>query len=563
MHDARSHENAFNSRASISEGMSSDASPLSGLPLEPGVNSACNFLIHQAFAVHDDHATVRKSCSLPARYKYHEWGETGSDLPPCNGNFEMLDPFPKTCVNASIVANGKLRDYEMKKKIPPPEFKMKLDCMKHWFSEFDNEQKNLMIKALLEDCGTVQNHFLSVIMEKKGHQTCPPNCQDLLSWLPTHLSLYIFSFLDAVSLAKVSRVCRSWYILANEPSLWQQFCRDTKWQLSPRGEKKFLAACTLPDKAVDWKRNFIDRFRLRRNWLKGYYHVRTFEGHSQGISCVQFDDNRIVSGSSDKTIKVWNIRTNSPWSVMTLVGHSGTVRCLHLEENRLVSGSTDRTIKVWDLSTQESWSSIACKVTMIGHTHTVRCLQVDDQKVVSGSYDKNIKVWDLKTGKCSMTLRGHEGAVLCLQFNKVKLVSGSSDKTLKIWNLHTGVCLTTLHGHQDAVTCLQFDETRIFTGSLDRMIKLWNIFTGECVRTLDWMHSEGHTGVIRCLQADSWRFISGGDDKTLKVWSLETGQRLVTLQNHADGITCLQFNDSIIVSGSYDKTVKLWDFSVC
>ena len=74
---------------------------------------------------------------------------------------------------------------------------------------------------------------------------------------------------------------------------------------------------------------------------------------------------------------VWNIRTNSPWSVMTLVGHSGTIRCLHLLGNRLVSGSTDQTLKLWDLKqNQDQWSSIACRVTMIGHTDTVRCVQV-------------------------------------------------------------------------------------------------------------------------------------------------------------------------------------------
>ena len=75
--------------------------------------------------------------------------------------------------------------------------------------------------------------------------------------------------------------------------------------------------------------------------------MRTFEGHSGGISCVQFDGSRIVSGSHDKTIRVWNIKTNSKWSVLTLAGHSGEVRCLHLESggNRLVSGSTDATIK--------------------------------------------------------------------------------------------------------------------------------------------------------------------------------------------------------------------------
>lgn len=65
---------------------------------------------------------------------------------------------------------------------------------------------------------------------------------------------------------------------------------------------------------------FVEMFRLKRNWLKGYCTVRTFEGHTQGIlyqqkcceaiisllgiSCVQFDDTRIVSGSWDKTIKV-------------------------------------------------------------------------------------------------------------------------------------------------------------------------------------------------------------------------------------------------------------------
>ena len=70
------------------------------------------------------------------------------------------------------------------------------------------------------------------------------------------------------------------------------------------------------------------------------------------------------------------MRTNSQLGVLTLVGHSGTVRCLHLEGNQLVSGSSDTTIKVWDLSQGSEWSSIACRVTMIGHTATVRCLKV-------------------------------------------------------------------------------------------------------------------------------------------------------------------------------------------
>ena len=51
-----------------------------------------------------------------------------------------------------------------------------------------------------------------------------------------------------------------------------------------------------------------------------------------------------------------------------------------------MSGSYDKTVKVWDLKTGE------CQLTLRGHTAAVLCVQFDDQKIVSGSYDKKIKV---------------------------------------------------------------------------------------------------------------------------------------------------------------------------
>lgn len=446
-----------------------------------------------------------------------------------------------------------------KDKVSGPVFKERMETILEWFCEFNDQQKNIMMKRLVEECDLPQMHLLSVTMEPILHQHCPHNCQDLLSWLPTQLSHKILIYLDPVSLCRCAGVNRAWRELADDSNLWRHLCLQQKWRLSQVEEHKQMI--NHMGTSIRWKQVFAERYRLRRNWLKGLCTVRTFEGHTQGISCVQFDDTRIVSGSSDKTIKVWNIRTNSPWSVQTLVGHSGTVRCLHLEGNRLVSGSTDRTIKVWDLSMQSSWSSIACRVTMIGHDDTVRCLQVDDEKVVSGSYDRTLKVWDIRNGQCRLTLRGHLGAVLCLQFDESKIISGSADKSIKIWSLAEGMCMRTLTGHQNSVTCLQFDASKIISGSLDSNLKFWDLKLGDCTSTIDWVNAEGHTGVVRCLQADSWRVISAADDRTLKVWNIETRERIVTLRHHSDGVTCLQFNNSKIVSGSYDKTVKLWDFS--
>ena len=188
-----------------------------------------------------------------------------------------------------------------------------------------------------------------------------------------NLLLHVLITIRFVSLVVV--VCRNWYQLTSANSLWQRLSLMPPWQLSPAESKEQLDRRMAADDVVDWKRVFRERYKLRRCWLNGQCHVRTFEGHTGGISCVQFDSSRIVSGSHDKTIRVWNIKTNSPWSVMTLTGHSGEVRCLHLEGNRVASGSTDTTIKVWDLDIQPEWSSIGCKVTMVGHSDTVRCVQ--------------------------------------------------------------------------------------------------------------------------------------------------------------------------------------------
>uniref|UniRef100_A0A158P8E4 WD_REPEATS_REGION domain-containing protein n=1 Tax=Angiostrongylus cantonensis TaxID=6313 RepID=A0A158P8E4_ANGCA len=289
---------------------------------------------------------------------------------------------------------------------------------------------------------------------------------------------------------------------------------------SAEAESLQLQSHTSECGTIRWKDAFSERYRLWRNWHAGRCVVRTFTGHTQGITCVQFDDDRIVSGSSDTTIRIWDLRGSSDvgnLGTMALNGHSATVRCLDLNGNVLASGSNDFSIKIWNVDVNPRWSSIGCRKTMLGHSNYVRCLQMDHECLISGSYDMHLKLWSLNTGACTRTL---------------------------MW-----------------VTCVRFDDQRIVSGSVDRMIKMWDVRTGKCMHTIDWKLAEGHTGVVRCLQVDTWRIVSAADDRTIKVWNVDSLQRLCTLHSHEDGVTCVQFSDRQIVSGSYDKTVKLWDFS--
>jgi len=510
---------------------------------------ARNHSAKNAFSSPELGVELRKFNSLPPSYKHRK----RPFVPYKNQSSLLLEapaPHPAAMSEPSI-------------------FQERLRELRSWFEILSEDQKLSVVQNMFPYLGARQLHWLDsqIPGENVGlHSRCSPGCDDPFEVLPSHTTLKILSFLDPVSLTRVSRVSTLWNHYSRSPTVWKNLCNQEPWKISK--------ACTIAQiekftgSPSDWRGIFKERYKLRRAWLAGQSHVRTFQGHTGGISCVQFDANRIVSGSHDKTIKVWNTKTNSPWSVMTLTGHSGEVRCLNLQSNKLVSGSTDLTIKVWDLDTQPDWSSIACRVTMVGHSDTVRCVQMNLERniVISGSYDTTLKIWNLYTGALEQTLRGHSGYVLAIHHTQgSRLISGSADKSVRIWNLDTGNCVGLLQGHKEAVTCVTMDstESRIITGSLDRTIRLWSPQTLECERTLDWMSSEGHTGVIRDLQADDWRIISAADDKTIKVWDLATGRRLVTLKSHSDGVTCLGFNDFYIVSGSYDKTVKLWDFTVC
>ena len=201
------------------------------------------------------------------------------------------------------------------------------------------------------------------------------------------------------------------------------------------------------------------------------------EGHTSVVNSVGFnhDDTKIVSGSYDRTIRVWNVATGE--CILTLEGHTGEVTSVVFNHDgtKIVSGSWDNTIRVWNVNTGE------CILTLRDHTSWVNSVVFnhDGTKIVSGSYDETIRVWNVATGECILTLEGHTDGVLSVGFNHdgTKIVSGSKDNTIRVWNVDTGECIITLEGHTDYVTSVVFnhDGTKIVSGSDDQTIRVWDV----------------------------------------------------------------------------------------
>jgi len=114
---------------------------------------------------------------------------------------------------------------------------------------------------------------------------------------------------------------------------------------------------------------------------------------------------------------------------------------VQISADLLASSSSDKTVRIWNLTTN------TCKFILTGHTYGVIGLkQITPSILASGSMDKTIKLWNIATGQLIRTLTGHTDWVYCSVnlLNSQILVSGSLDQTIKLWNWSTGECLSTI-----------------------------------------------------------------------------------------------------------------------
>jgi WD40 repeat protein len=282
---------------------------------------------------------------------------------------------------------------------------------------------------------------------------------------------------------------------------------------------------------------------------------RVLEGHGGSvIALAVLPDGRVVSGSDDRTIRVWDLARGAAPQV--LEGHTGSVTALAvLPDGRVVSGSIDCTVRVWDLIRGGAGQVLE------GHNDPVWALTVmPDGRVVSGSVNGTIRVWDLARGAVVQVLEGHERWVSALAvLPDGRLVSGSTDMTIRVWDLARGAAAQVLEGHSDRVWVLAvLPDGRVVSGSNNGTIRVWDLARGAAVQVL-----EGHGGWVCALavQPDG-RVVSGSNNGTIGVWDLARGGAPQILEGHLASVRSLAvLPEGRVVSGSEDVTIRVWDLA--
>jgi len=422
--------------------------------------------------------------------------------------------------------------------------------------------------------------------------------------LPAELATTVLSNLDAASLVRAERVSRSWNEHASSPHVWRNvFLRkhEPEVHVSPApiqmgglGTGKMAGGNPAP--AQDWKQMFRARSTIDSRWKAGTPAAIYLNGHTDSVYCCQFDENKAITGSRDRTIRVWDLKTykcirvyggpnhrptaNTPppmeerpervISHASLNGtktgneiytvpadyHDASILCLQYDSEIMVTGSSDYTCIVWDITGEEYVPMYRLR----GHEAGVLDVCLDDKYIISCSKDAMIKVWDRKTGNCVRTLKGHRGPVNAVQLRGNFLVSASGDGVAKLWNLETGVSIKDFPSEDRGLAAVEFsdDAKYVLAGGNDHVVYEFDASTGELV------HSRvKHDGLVRSLFLDAFngRIVSGSYDQSIQVSDYETGQTYAVYKNWTTSwILSAKSDYRRVVATSQDGRTLILDF---
>lgn len=170
-------------------------------------------------------------------------------------------------------------------------------------------------------------------------------------------------------------------------------------------------------------------------------------------SLLSLNNKNIAYGTQEGSIYIYNFKEKR--IIDTLNGHFGQVNYLSkLDENRFISSSSDKTIKIWNKNLNNNLVNLnleiikenpvlvkyECEATLLGHTNKVcKAILISNSRIASCSYDQTIKIWNSHpTYECLSTLQGHKREVtLIIELTDGRLLSNSIDanNTLLFWNL--------------------------------------------------------------------------------------------------------------------------------
>ncbi|KAJ8311029.1 hypothetical protein KUTeg_011413 [Tegillarca granosa] len=403
----------------------------------------------------------------------------------------------------------------------------------HWYTnDWSDVRRNEFLHKFVLKLDPRQHYFISTFLSVRQQR-------DFIALLPEKIALKILRYLSPLQILHCTEVCKAWNIIANSNSLWRYKC-------------KFIDIKVPITSHPNWKHIYRDNMYLAINWKNGTCRVSELKGHTAEVESIVFNETMLASGSQDRTIKLWDIKSGN--LLQTLKGHDKGVWCLNFfTKNLLISGSHDGTIKVWNIKTG------ACLRTLLAHDGPVWAMVRYGNVLVSVSQDRIAKVWDISRCLVYHTLIGHNAAIFAVDMNEdgTLIITGSADRSIRLWELASGKCIKVIWASQTTSIMAVSYSKGFIACSYGETICLYRVETGRLVRLYEEHHKRVETLRLHITDPEKvvGSIISAGKDGLVKKTSIQT------FQGNFGAVKCIQFDDLRIASGA-DEKIRILDFNI-
>ncbi len=323
--------------------------------------------------------------------------------------------------------------------------------------------------------------------------------------------------------------------------------------------------------------------------------MRTLDGHSEAVRALTFSPqgDLLVSGSNDRTVKVWSVRTG-----VLLREYTATSVILSVAfspDAEHIAFSTGDGIWLWRWKAREraihlqscGWGSLSVAFSCDGRFLAAGCLKghvivweiselrevfrynhpdlvlsvafsPTDALLAVGS-EKDIWLWDVSAKEKIGILVG-QSPVYSLDFSPDgHLLASSHNREIRLWDLGSASTLAVMPSDTYVYTVSFSPDGKILvSGDEYGALNLWTVPGGKHLHTIP-----GHTWTVVSVAfaPDGSLLASGSLDGTITVWNVNTGQHVYTLRGHEGPVRSVAFSPTgkILASCSHDGTAKLWD----
>ncbi|WIA22702.1 hypothetical protein OEZ85_001110 [Tetradesmus obliquus] len=279
----------------------------------------------------------------------------------------------------------------------------------------------------------------------------------------------------------------------------------------------------------------------------------TADQHVAGVEALAVapDSSSLYTASRDSLVKRWHVGSaagSRPQCSGSFEGHIDWVNDVLLYQDKLVSCSSDRTVKIW-----QAGEEVRCLHTVQHHSDYVTCLAASEAagKLVSAGLRSEVITYDMQTLQAHLLMPYPSSSSSGSAASSTTDAAGSADAAAAA---AAGGGGQPPQAPMRSVYALAMSSagTLVAAGTTEAYIRLLDPRSGQKVMKL-----KGHTDNVRALllNEEGTLLLSGSSDNTVRLWDLGQQRCVQTLNVHTDSVWCLAASPdfSVVYSGGRDQ----------